>query len=70
MIKSEVNKGHVYIKEIEGNGLTIMSELCCLVKAVCMGFCEDEKDSEGMTSRMILSVADALIYIMKINRRN
>ena len=60
MIKVVVNRGTVDIAEICGNGLTLMSELCCLVKAVCTAFCEDEEDSKEMTKEMILAVAEAL----------
>ena len=46
MIKSEVNKGEVTLTQVEGTGLTIMSELCCLVKAVCTGFFADEENAD------------------------
>lgn len=62
MIKSEVNKGEVSLTHVEGTALTIMSELCCLVKAVCTGFFADEEHSKEMTSRMVLMVADALKF--------
>ena len=60
MIKAEVNKGNVDIIEAEGNGLVLMSELCCMVKAVCTAYFEDEEHSKEMTRRMVLAVADAL----------
>lgn len=62
MIKVVVNRGNVDIAEVCGNGLTLMSELCCLVKAVCTAFCEDEKDSREMTREMVLAVANALAH--------
>lgn len=61
MIKIEVNRGKVDIKEAEGNGFVLMSELCCIVKAICSAFCENEPDSKEMQSKMILSVAEALV---------
>lgn len=68
MIKSEVNKGEVTIMEVEGTGLTIMSELCCLVKAVCIGYCADEEHSEEMTSTMVLHIAEALKVMEAVKR--
>lgn len=62
MIKVHVNSGNVTIKEAEGTALILMAELCCIVKAVCTSFCEDEENSEEMTKAMILGVADALRY--------
>ena len=60
MIKVEVNNGHVDIKYAEGTPFTLMAELCCIVKAVCSSWCEDEEYSEKMTSTMILKIADTL----------
>ena len=65
MIKVEVNKGYVDIKELSGTGINIMSELCCLVKAVCQGYCEDEDNSKEKCSHMVLAVADALEFAEK-----
>jgi len=61
MIEVKVNSGNVKIKRVQGNSVGIMAELCCLVKAVCMSFCEDEKDSEEMTRAMVSAIADALV---------
>lgn len=66
MIKVVVNRGNVDIKEICGNGLTLMTELCCLVKAVCTAFCEDEEDSKELIKEMVLAVADALEHHEKL----
>ena len=55
MIEVKVNNGIVEIK--------IIADLCCLVKAVCMSFCEDEKGSEEMTREMVLAIADALAQL-------
>lgn len=60
MIEVKVNSGNVEVKRVQGTGIKIMADLCCLVKAVCMSFCEDEKDSEEMTREMVLAIADAL----------
>ena len=60
MIKLEANKGEVNIIEAHGDGYTLMSELCCIVKAVCTGYCKDEEHSKEMTKDMVLSVAVAL----------
>lgn len=62
MIDVKVNMGTVDIKCAKGSGLHLMSELCCLVNAVCTGYCENEEHSKEMTSRMILMVADALKF--------
>lgn len=62
MIKVEVKRGAVDIKEAEGNGLCLMSELCCLVKAICTAYNEDESNKDELTSNMVLMVADALKY--------
>lgn len=61
MIEVKVNSGSVEIERVQGNGVGIMAELCCLVKAVCMSFCQDEKDSEEMTRAMVSAIADALL---------
>ena len=60
MIKLEANKGEVTIIEASGDGYTLMSELCCIVKAVCTGYCKDEDKSKEMTKKMVLTVAVAL----------
>ena len=61
MIKVTADKGDVNIHEVSGNGAQIMSELCCIVAAVCQGWSEDEEDSEGMKKSMIRCVARTLI---------
>lgn len=38
MIKVKCEKGYVHVDEMEGNLGQIMSELCCIVDAVCTGF--------------------------------
>ena len=68
MIKAEVNGGNVNIKDAKGNGVVLMSELCCLVKAVCIAYSEDEIDSKGMAREMVLLVADALKQGEEIER--
>lgn len=60
MIKLEANKGEINIIEASGDGYTLMSELCCIVKAVCTGYCKDEDKSKEMTKHMVLCVAVAL----------
>ena len=60
MIKLTIDKGNCDIREISGNGVDIMSELCVIVKAVCTAFTEDEKDSEELCSNMVLMVSNAL----------
>ena len=67
MIKSEVNKGEVNIIEANGDGYTLMSELCCIVKAVCTGYCRDEEHSEEMRKQMVLTVVTALKCAENIN---
>ena len=62
MIKVTANKGEVDVHEVSGNAVQIMTELCCIVAAVCQGWCEDEEDSEGMKTFMIKRVADALSW--------
>lgn len=61
MIRVTSNNGIVDVHEVSGNGVQVMSDLCCIVAAVCQGWCEDEEDSEGMKRRMILSVARTLL---------
>lgn len=60
MINVNVNSGKVVIKCAEGNAVTLMAELCCIVKAVCKAFWEDEENSEVMESKMIAAIANAL----------
>ena len=61
MIKVEANNGKVVIKHAEGTAVILMAELCCIVKAVCTAFCEDEENSEEMLRNMVLTVASALM---------
>lgn len=60
MIKVEVNEGFVHVSNVEGDGVLIMSELCCMVSSVCTAYCSDEEDGEEMTKQMILLVSNAL----------
>ena len=60
MINVNVNNGKVVIKHAEGTAVTLMAELCCIVKAVCTAFCEDEENSEEMLRRMVLTIAETL----------
>lgn len=55
--------------EIEGNGLTIMSELCYIVDMVCESFTEDEDDPVGFKNAMIRSVAHALLRKVRENEK-
>ena len=63
MIKVKVNRGKVDIEEMEGNGVNLMSEACCIVKAICTAFCEDETDKESMTKDMIFTIAKTLMLV-------
>ena len=60
MIKVEANEGKVFVEEVSGNGISIMSELCYIVKAVCTGFASDEEDSKKFSRGMVLCVAKTL----------
>lgn len=60
MIKLEANKREVNIIEASGDGYTLMAELCCIVKAVCTGYCKDRDKSKELTKEMVLTVAVAL----------
>lgn len=60
MINVNANNGRVVIKHAEGTAVILMSELCCIVNAVCTAFCEDEENSEEMRKGMIITIADAL----------
>lgn len=62
MIKLTINKEHIDIHEISGNGVDIMSELCVIVKAVCTAFTEDKKERDKLCSNMVLMVSNALKY--------
>lgn len=62
MIKLTINKGHCDIKEISGNCVVIMSELCVIVKAVCTAFTEDKKERDKLCSDMVLTVSNTLKY--------
>lgn len=62
MIKVTCNEGMVNVHEVNGSGIRIISELCCIVAAVCEGWCSDEEESirDFMKHVMILQVASAL----------
>ena len=68
MIKVTANNGEVIVKRAEGTALILMTELCCIVKAVCTGFCKDEENSEAMIESMVIAIADALKCV-EIKRR-
>ena len=63
MINVTCDKGNVHVAKMEGNALEIMSELCCIVDAICGAWCSDEKVSlkNDMQTAMIRSVAVTLI---------
>ena len=61
MIKVSANRCNVKIHEVSGSGIDIISELCCIVVAICQGWCSDEEDSEGMKKSMIDYVAKTLL---------
>ena len=61
MIKVTADKGNVSVHEVSGNGVQIMSELCCIVAAVCQGWSEDEYDREENEKAMIECVARTLL---------
>lgn len=63
MIKVTANNGEVIVKRAEGTALILMTELCCIVKAVCTGFCKDEENSEELIKAMVISISDALRYV-------
>lgn len=61
MIKITIDRGDCNIEEASGTGLTLMSELCVIVKAVCDGYSKVEDNSKELCSNMVLSVAHALL---------
>ena len=63
MIKVKCEKDYVHVDELEGTMGQIMCELCCIVDAVCTGFCSDEPEiiKDYMRSKMIKTIANALI---------
>lgn len=63
MIKVTANKGCVDVAEVAGTGHNVMSELCCIVDAVCTGWCsdEDEEIRDDMKRSMIKTVAYTLL---------
>lgn len=60
MIRVKVDRGNVDIEEIRGNGYTLMSEACCLVRAICISFAEEFENSDKLARDMVLKVSDAL----------
>ena len=61
MIKLTVNLGECNIEEASGTGVTLISELCVIVKAVCDGYSKDEDNSKGFSNSMVLAVVHALL---------
>lgn len=60
MVKAMCNLGHVELT-VNGTGLTIMSELCCIVDTACERFTENEEDADGFKRVMIKEIAYALL---------
>lgn len=62
MIKVNCNDGIVNVENVSGSGVQVMSELCCIVDAVCTGWCSDEEESirDNLKGEMIRTVAHAL----------
>ena len=60
MIKVTCDKGELEMS-INGNCVTLMSELCVIVDSVCESFTEDEEDSESFKNFMMIEVARALM---------
>lgn len=62
MIKVTVNEGNMSIEKVEGDGITIMAELCAIVHGVCMLWCSDEEEStrEAMFKEMVSAVTKEL----------
>ena len=61
MIKVTSNEGTVDVHEISGRGTQIMSELCCIVAAVCEVWSGDEEDCEVIRKNMIEAIARTLL---------
>lgn len=61
MIKVTSNEGVVDVHDASGSRRQIMSELCCIVAAVCQGWSEDEEDSEFIRKLMIETIASTLL---------
>lgn len=63
MIKVKCEKSYVYVDEMRGKSGQIMSELCCIVDAVCTGFCshEPEEIKDYMRTKMIRTIAEILL---------
>lgn len=61
MINVTSNEGTVDVHEVSGSSRQIMSELCCIIAAVCQGWAEDEEDSETIRKNMIEAIARTLL---------
>lgn len=62
MIKVTVNNGDMSIEKVEGDGVTVMAELCAIVHGVCKLWCSDEEESirEDMFKEMISLITKGL----------
>ena len=60
MIKVTCNEGQLQM-QVEGNGITIMSELCVIIDSVCDSFTEDEEEPKTYKNFMIMEIARALM---------
>lgn len=65
MIKVEVEKNEVNIKEMEGNVVRLLSDVCSIAKAVCIALYEDECDEDKKKKQIkeaVLTISRALKY--------
>ena len=61
MIDIKVDVDKVTIRNVEGNGLRIMSELCVIVDSVCSAWASDEEEDAYAYRRvMMLNIAEAI----------
>lgn len=61
MIDAKIKLGETEIREVSGNGLVIMSELCTLVKTVCGLYASDEGEhAKDIESKMVLLISEGL----------
>lgn len=61
MIDVKVDVGEITIRTVEGNGLTIMSELCVIVDSVCSAWAADEEEDAKVFRRVMMeNIADAI----------
>ena len=61
MIDIKVDADEITIRNVEGNGLRIMSELCIIVDSVCSAWAADEEEDAKVFRRvMMLNIADTI----------